>query len=334
MLVWVKDERLLAAVLGRMNKAQKASGELQGLEKRTYRGVDYFYRKEKREEHYYLLDGQLFAFTGREAMLRGVIDRRVGGRQARPASPFAESLSRLPADNAVATVWVNPRVFDREFRLPPEGKGHKAQALQAFLRYWRALDALALSLTCDPTPELRVTVQGRVKSLPPGAQKWLGQAARPSGFWEYVPETAVLTVAGRDDLAAKLEMLDGFLPADDREKLRQGLQRSIGTAHRPGLCRGCVTPRRAGRRLLRRRPGRESVSPRRGLRRAAATRAGPRGPGGAGVVAVFRGAGRLRPQPQTAVGPDPHPLGPTGGCRGQISGLRAISRRGSRRRSR
>src|SRR5260370_720059 len=56
-LIRARDEKLLAALIERLNAAQKESGELQTLDMRTHAGVNYYRRAERNNTSYYLLHG-------------------------------------------------------------------------------------------------------------------------------------------------------------------------------------------------------------------------------------------------------------------------------------
>src|SRR5262249_41814698 len=81
-LVRARSAKTLAALLDKVNAAQKDSGELKALVEREHKGVKYYRRVERKEVNYYLLRGPVLVLTGQEGMLRKAIERE----QAAPAA--------------------------------------------------------------------------------------------------------------------------------------------------------------------------------------------------------------------------------------------------------
>lgn len=225
LMLWAKNPALLDKLIQRVNQEQKKNGEIKALEEKDYRGVKYTLRRETKQNQYYLRQGPLFLFTTDEPMLRQVIDRKVGVAKT---STMVQSFERLGAEQALVTLWVNPRPFDAQWKPTAQDSSEGAVAKQAFAQYWQALDAVAVSLTAGPDLELSVALQGRPDKLPSAARKFLQTAAMPSDLWQQFPTKSILTTAARVDFGALAQMLEEFTPETARPKIREHLQMKFG----------------------------------------------------------------------------------------------------------
>jgi hypothetical protein len=226
-LLRARDAAVLANVVERLNRAQKESGDLKELQERQHAGATYFRRAERKGESYYYVNGPVLAYSSQEALLRQAVER---DRKASPGeSAVAGHLRQLGAERALAAVWVNPRAFDAEMRHNLEkAEGASKVVQEAFLRYWDALDGAALSLALEKDARLTLALRARSEALPPAAKRLFAEAARPSAVWDRFPDDALLTVAGRLDPAALLEMLGDFQTKEARTALREALERGLG----------------------------------------------------------------------------------------------------------
>lgn len=230
-LVWVRKPDLLARVLDRINQEQKRTGELRDLQERSHKGVTYYLRQEKKRDQYYLLAGSLFAFSGDADTLKHIIDRQQQAAHAAAAAPLVQSFARLPADRAIATLWINARAFDADLEKEQRrARAADAQVMKTLRHYWQALDAAALTLNIDQEIQVQLTLQGRPETLSPAAQQFFRAAALPSELWQFFPAEALLTVTTRLDLSALLDMLEEFMPPAARTATRENLQKSLGAA--------------------------------------------------------------------------------------------------------
>jgi hypothetical protein len=226
-LLRAQDTATLAAFVERLNRAQKESGDLKDLEERRHAGATYFRRAERKGENYYYVSGPVLAFSSQEGMLRQAIER---DRKASSAeSAVARQLRLLGADRALVGLWINPRAFDAEMeRNLEQAKGADAVVQRTFLRYWKALDGIALALAVEKDVRLTLTLRARTDELPPAARRLLADAAKPSEVWERFPSDALLTVAGRLNPAALLEVLGDFQTKEARAALNEALERGLG----------------------------------------------------------------------------------------------------------
>lgn len=226
-LLRARDAGLLARLLDTLNEAQKQSGDLKELSTREHQGVVYQRRVERRETTYYYLRGPLLAFSSREEVIRRVIER---DRQAGEGEPFiARQLTQLGLGGSVAALWINPRAFEAHLeQKTAAARGAEAVALTTFLTYWKALDGIGLAAVLDDALRLRLAVRARPDALPPAARRFLAVAAQPSALWQRFPDTALLAVAVRLDGQALAEMVGGFLTPENRQAVRQAVERGLG----------------------------------------------------------------------------------------------------------
>ncbi len=224
LLLQVRSPAVLAKLMERLNAVQKKSGELKKLEARQHQGKTYFRRVEGDGEQFYHLDGGLLAFSGHEAMLKRVLERAAAPK-AETLPPLAEHVKLAGADKALVTLWVNPRALDAELQDKfAAAEGQAAHVLKVLLRYWRGLEGVSLALTLEPVAEVRVALQARRDQLPPAAQRVAVAAAQPSELWSRFPKDAVLTAAGRVDVAALLEVFREWTPPEADQKLRDSFR--------------------------------------------------------------------------------------------------------------
>ena len=74
MLVYARNDQLLADLTKRFNDLQQQSGDLKELLVRDHHGVQYQCRTERHGENFVYLHGHVMAFSTREGMLQQVID--------------------------------------------------------------------------------------------------------------------------------------------------------------------------------------------------------------------------------------------------------------------
>lgn len=212
LLLRARDGKALAALIDRLNKLQKASGEVVRVEPREHLGARYVRRVEKRGGHFYYLRDGLVAFSETEELIRTVIARDVKGGGDGPA-PVAQHLRRAGAERALAALWLNPRAFDEELRQKAtEARGPEGRGLEVFRAFWKATDAVVLSCTVGDDLTLALTVQARAEQLPPRLQHLFAPPRKPSELWTRFPDKALLSVAGRLDAVELSESLKGLAP--------------------------------------------------------------------------------------------------------------------------
>src|SRR5262249_11018319 len=155
-----------------------------------HKGAVYFRRVEKEKTAYHFQRGPVLVYSPDEALLKQALDLdRNAAANAEPK--LTERLRQLGADKALLAFYVNPRAFDADLRANDDkAKGAEAVFLKNFLRYWQALDGLCVSLTLDRDATLAVGMRGRTADLPPAAQKFFAELAKPGELWRLVPGDA------------------------------------------------------------------------------------------------------------------------------------------------
>jgi hypothetical protein len=236
LLLHAPDKTLLAKLIERLNQEQTKSGELKQVQPREHKGHTYHRRVETAGESFYFLDGPLLAFTGHEALLKQLLERRAQPANALKILPLAAQARKVGVEKALGTLWINPRSFDAEFESQlTQLQGPEAAVLKTFLSYWRAIEGITVSMLLEADPEFVLSVQARTASLPPAAQRLVIENAKPSELWRRFPEKSVLTFAGRIDAPALLETLAEFMTPEARKDVEDAFQRTMGIAVREHL---------------------------------------------------------------------------------------------------
>ncbi len=212
-----KPERL-RQFIERLNEAQKASGELKDLAELQYRGNTYHRRKQDGKTQFYFVKDSLLAFTGKEELLHAFLDRRAEPAQE---SRWVKRFKRAGAEQAFLTMCVNPRALDAEL-LANRKKD------DPFPIYWRALDAIFVTVAIQDAAETRLCIQANAQSLPKWAQSTFTQTAPASPLWDRFPEQSIVTVAAQTDFADLADTLKMLMPEKDRNKLGSDWQGGLG----------------------------------------------------------------------------------------------------------
>jgi hypothetical protein len=228
-LLQARDPALLAQVIERLNQAQTQANELKELTEIEYQGTKFFRRVEAAKTSYYLLQGPLLAFSSQEDLIRKVIDLKRDKTAANPS--LIRQLEYARAAQALAVLWLNPRAFDADLeQKASHGPAPHIQVLQTFLTYWKALDAVVVSVQVHPQPELSLSLQARSPGLPEPLRRLFAERGSPSELWARFPQRAILRLAGRVDAVALARGLSDFAPPSSRQLLADSVQRTIGAA--------------------------------------------------------------------------------------------------------
>ncbi|MBM4072087.1 MAG: DUF3352 domain-containing protein [Planctomycetes bacterium] len=225
LLLWARDSPLLAKLVERLNKAQKASGEVTELATVEYAGKSYVRRVERNKTHYYLLLGNLLAVAGHEKSIRDVIDAL--DREPSSVSPLQRSLRRAGTESALAALWLNPRAFDADLRGKAKGTDPQSQVINAFLKYWQALDGIVLSASLAALPEIRLSVQARANDVPEALRALFARDYQASELWQRFPSKSMLRIAGKIDVPAAVEMVRELTPDPAREAIGNMLRKTL-----------------------------------------------------------------------------------------------------------
>src|SRR5207244_3958863 len=79
LLLHARRPEVLLRLLDNLNQAQKASGELKSLDALEHQGTPYVRRVDMKGPHYYVMKGNLFAYTAQEGLLKGVLEQGKSG---------------------------------------------------------------------------------------------------------------------------------------------------------------------------------------------------------------------------------------------------------------
>ena len=228
-LLRARDPARLAQVIERLNQAQKQANELKELTEIDYQGTKFFRRVETGKSSYYFVEGPLLAFSSQESLIRKVIDL-YRDKTDRNAS-LVRHVERAGAAQALAVLWLNPRAFDADLgQKASRGVGPQLQVLQTFLSYWKAIEAIVLSVNLDPQPELKLALQARSQELPEPLRRLFTEKPKLSELWARFPPRAILRLAGRIDAVALAQGLSEFTPVPGRQTMADTVQRTLGAA--------------------------------------------------------------------------------------------------------
>lgn len=229
LLIRARNANLLSKVIERINAVQKLSGELRELETRKHQGLSYTCRIERGATHYYYLHGPVFAFSGQETILKRMLERVADETRT---TKLPAQLGRLGVDEALGTLWINPRAFDAELAAKAgQAKGAEAYTLKKLQDYWKAMDGIALSATLGRSDvEFALAISARDGELPESARKFFAAEEKPSDLWSRFPDNALLAFAAKLDVAATVELFADFFPEGTRKELRDSINRTVGAA--------------------------------------------------------------------------------------------------------
>jgi hypothetical protein len=223
-LLHVRKPEILHRLIDKLNKIQEKSGELKSLTEKEYKGNTFYCRQEAAKSNYYFFKDSLAVFTVKEESMHAVMDRLA----ARKETPWAKRFAQAGAERALVTMCVNPRMLDAE--LAPGGK--KDDPLPS---YWRALDAIFVTVSIQDDAELRIAIQADADKLPKWARPAFTQTIPNSSLWQRFPERSIVTFASQTDFAGGAEALKLLMPEKDRKKLTSDWQSGIGAVMRLDL---------------------------------------------------------------------------------------------------
>jgi hypothetical protein len=220
LLVKARSAEALNEVISKINRVQPDVA----LEERKHKEQTYYRRVHQQTTHYYLLQGPLLAVANREETIHALIERGPDAASARRDLWIKSGLSK-----AVATLILNPRIFDAELASQAAAKtGPEAVLANTVLKFWKGLDGVLVGLQAGENLELSLTLAAR-----PGtdaAKLWAAPAAAPSDLWRRFPENALISATGQVDFAALLKQLITLLPEKDARQLELLVQKNVGAA--------------------------------------------------------------------------------------------------------
>ena len=224
-LLHVRNPDRLLQFIDRLNDAQKKSGELKSLTAQQYKGNTFYRRVQGDKTQFYFVKDSLVVFAVKEELMKAVLDRRASPPRD---TSWTKRFEKAGAERAFVTMCVNPRMLDPDVLQA----GKKDDALPS---YWRALDAIFVTLTIREDAELRIAIQADTQRLPQWARPAFTNTIPTSSLWQRFPEQSILTVASQTDFAGAADALKLLMPEKDRKKLASNWQGSVGAILRLDL---------------------------------------------------------------------------------------------------
>ncbi len=227
LLMRPKTPAVLAGLLAKIDAAQIASGEISAVTSRSHKDSTYS-RKEKKAggaEFYALVNG-VFAYSGDESAVTGVLDRL-----ASPSPSLASaSLNRLNADKSLLAVWLNPRAFDPAFaaKVAATKNPNDKHGIETVAAIWKGISDAAVLVDLDQ--DLKVTLAARFDpaTLPASVRPFLLPAAGGSALASVVPQSAILSVLGRVKTDSFLALADTLTPPAVTPRPREQIEHDLG----------------------------------------------------------------------------------------------------------
>jgi hypothetical protein len=226
---WVRDRKLLDAVLEKLNAAQRQSGELKEISELTYKGQKYFRRiKNKGADEYMILNGSVLAFSAQESMIHRVLER-IGNVSGTPSGLVAQRLEKSGCRGATAAIWMNPRSFDAEIAIKSkESKGNEEAFLRPFHEFWLAIDGIVLGLHLQNHIEVSLALDLTPGKLSPAIQSVVLGDDAPSELWNSFPASAMLAVSGRTNFSNLMNLVGGMMSPEAKKALNASIVQSLG----------------------------------------------------------------------------------------------------------
>ena len=208
-LVHARDAKLLARLIDRLNELQTKDGELKSVQPVDAKPTRYFRRVkavEKEKDDFYALRGHQLIFSSNEETLKTMLARLEQPAKGEP--PLAQRLKKLGLNEVPIVCLINPRSFDTDLLDSiKKGKVEEQQFLKEFTNYWKAAEAVAVSINFSPAVEIGLSLNVRKAELPKSATQFFAEAGKKSALWDRIPEDALFACVGRMHLEAMTGML-------------------------------------------------------------------------------------------------------------------------------
>jgi hypothetical protein len=229
-LLRARDAALLERVIEAINTTQQNHGELAGVAERVRGSTTYHVREfpaggGRTPEWYVSYPDGTFAFSNSEALIQGVVDRKMrapgdAGLGERPK--FMALQRRLPAQ-ALARLFVDPRSVERLLAgaaRPP--KPSDALILALLERYLAAVDYAGAALVVDSHALVLHMVETLDPSrVDPWLRRWAGTPAPPGPARpQAVPDSALGIAAAHLDTQALVDALLQLVPDEDQGRIQ------------------------------------------------------------------------------------------------------------------
>lgn len=224
MLARHRDRDLAAKLVDALNRAQQA--EIARLVPTTWKGVTYqrraFRPNTKPDEWYALLDGNVFAWSNSEALIRGVIDRQAGGDSAQGLAgvPAFRRLREAQPARPVASLFADPRFLERILgNAPGPRREDEERVNRLLLSYLKAVDYAALTAESRDGLVLHLRQEIAADRLDAGLRHWAASPGSTGPLLGRVPASTIALAAGNFDFAPVFDILSALVPAGDRPRL-------------------------------------------------------------------------------------------------------------------
>jgi len=190
LLLRARDAKVLEKLVNKFNEGELQSGKLKELKEGEYQGQKYVRRVKPSGEDVYAIRGETLLLGTREEIFREALKRL--GEDRKAATALQRALRDTGPGKPLASVWINPRAFDAELQHNLESsEGGEAAALRNFIRYWKAIDGVVLSLALDSDLYVNLSIQARTEDLPAAARKLIKAASQPTDLPGKLPEDAL-----------------------------------------------------------------------------------------------------------------------------------------------
>ncbi|MFO0864738.1 MAG: DUF3352 domain-containing protein [Gemmataceae bacterium] len=221
LLVHSRRADLWQRMFDKLNELQEGNGELKSLEERKHQGQTYWKRTQK-SDHWIAIEGPFLAVSNRESTIQSVLERK-----SRNSSAFARNLKRAGQDKAFLTMWINPRVFDKELENAPADAASNP-IFKTLLKTWKSIDSAVVAADWTDHGEVRLVVQP-VENLAEPTKKWFDKKPLASAVWERLPEDALFAFGGKLDFAETARTLSDLVAEKDSKEAKDAIQRQLGS---------------------------------------------------------------------------------------------------------
>jgi len=220
----INDRTLLQQLIGAVNASERASGQLERVAERSYRGRSYSVRTfndGRPAEAYVLLEDATFVWTNAERLLREVIDRRLddGTNSILDRPAVARAFGAL-AGGSMARLYIDPAFLGRLSRDDPDAP-RLADLPEPIADYLLAIEALGVGLDWRDGPALRVVEVLDRERVPEPVRAWAARSGGPEPLWDLAPPSALAMMVGHLDFAAIYDLVEASLSEPNRPKLEQ-----------------------------------------------------------------------------------------------------------------
>lgn len=216
LLTRVRDRRALESLIRRINAAERASGTLREVVDRSHRGVSYRVRRfaegAKPDESYAILEGDVFAWSNSEDLIRGAIERRRDGGGLASDERFRAVRDAMPA-GAVASLYLDPRLLRQPAGVGADGPGSEGDDPFGSLarRYLDALTYVGVALELRDGLVLHTHESLDPSKLDEPLRRWASRPGDAEGLLRRAPADPVVLAAGHVDFAALADEVLGLL---------------------------------------------------------------------------------------------------------------------------